>query len=284
MSHTDVWRASTTWRPWWVVSHMWMSHVTRMNESCVTQVYDELAPRADLHLSRSIDQTLLQVCCRVLQCVEVCCSVLQYAAVCCSVLQFGPYLSRSIDQTLLQVCCSVLQCAAVCCSVLQCAAVCCSMTYIWAKASTRHLCRWITACWSVLQCVAVCCSVLQCVAVCCSMTYARVEVSTSHYCRWITACWRVLKCIAVSCSVLQCVAVWRARSRRIDATLLQANSSHVIWHNIYIYNNTWRVSWSISMCDIILLLIMHINVLNHDSYTYHQGYTSPGPYKLYTYI
>jgi len=101
-------------------SHMWISRVSRMNES-----------------------SLMEACCsvlqRVLQCVVVCCSVLQCVAVCCSVLQC------------VTVCCSVLQCVAVCCSVcccvlqcvLQCVAVCCSMSRVPHMNKSCHTYEWV---------------------------------------------------------------------------------------------------------------------------------------------
>ena len=82
----------------WCV-HMWVRHVTRMNESC------------HAYKHRCLDLTSSAA---VPRCVAVCCSVLHCVAVCCSLMQC------------VAVCRSVMQCVAVCCSVSQCVAVYCS--------------------------------------------------------------------------------------------------------------------------------------------------------------
>ena len=134
----------------WVMSHIWMSHVTHMKEACHTyewgmshrvMSHESCVMSRSITLSRHVTQlslshSLVKSCimshiqiipathmnekcrslyCSVLQCVAVWCSVLRCIAVCRSVLQCAA------------VYCSVLQCAAVCCSVLQCAAVSCSV-------------------------------------------------------------------------------------------------------------------------------------------------------------
>ena len=109
----------------WVMSHIWTSRDTHMNEACQGVIHDQVTSHHNAQ-SCVIVQGVLRVlsrCCSVLQCVAVCCNVLQCVAVCCS----------------------VLQCVAVCCSVLQCVAVCCSVL------------QYVAGCCSVLQCVAVCC-------------------------------------------------------------------------------------------------------------------------------
>jgi len=92
---------------------------------------------------KAMRQSMVCLCCSVLQCEAVCfCSVVRCVAMCCSVLEcverYVPVYGLS------KVCGCVLECVAVCCSGLECVAVCCS----------------------VMWCVVVCCSVLQCVAVC----------------------------------------------------------------------------------------------------------------------
>ena len=71
----------------WVVSHIWMGHVTHLNGSCHT---------SEWVVSHSQIQTLVKwwrcfggalFCCRVLQGVAGCCRVLQGVAGCCRVLQ-----------------------------------------------------------------------------------------------------------------------------------------------------------------------------------------------------
>jgi len=76
-------------------------------------------PRSLAAFAQSGGETVLQVCCSVLQCVT---GVLRYVAGCYRVLQCVAVCDRCVA-----VCCSVVQCVAVCCSVLQCVAVCCGM-------------------------------------------------------------------------------------------------------------------------------------------------------------
>jgi len=64
--------------------------------------------------------------------IAVCCDVLQCAAVCCSALHFNYFKGEStsvpgVKETVFAVCCNVLQCAFVCCSALQCVAARCSV-------------------------------------------------------------------------------------------------------------------------------------------------------------
>ena len=87
---------------------VYVSHATRLNESCHT--YERVISHVECDCVRRIPITSAARC-SVLQCVAVWCSVLQCIAVYCSVVQC------------VEVCCSVLQCVAVCCSVFQCVAV-----------------------------------------------------------------------------------------------------------------------------------------------------------------
>jgi len=120
----------------WVMSHIWMSHVTHMNESMMQ--------------GQSVCLGMFWLWC----CIETACGAVWF-----SVLQCG------------SVCCSVVQCGAVWCSVLQCVALRCSalvvllhQTHMW-----YSVLQWATVCYSVVQCGAVWCSVVQCGAVWCSV-------------------------------------------------------------------------------------------------------------------
>jgi len=156
------------WTCEWVVSHMWMSHFTHVNESCHT--YERVMSCVFRHVNEScytckwvVSQmwmshvTHMNVSChaysdmsepcRVLQCVAVCCSVMQCVAVCCSVMSRVFRHVRAMQSV--AVCCSVMQCVAVWCSVLQC------------HVTRIQTCPSHAECCSALQCVAVRCSVLQ---------------------------------------------------------------------------------------------------------------------------
>jgi len=79
----------------WVMSHVWMSQDTQINESCHTHgrvmshvwMSHVTHRRGRTRAKKTLDCLLScsKVCCSVLQCVAVCCSVLQCVAVCCSV-------------------------------------------------------------------------------------------------------------------------------------------------------------------------------------------------------
>jgi len=148
----------------YVTSHIRMSHVTYMYESCHASE-GVTSPTAVAYIARpvimgkAVDEDTLRVCCNVLQCVAVCCSELQCVAMCCSAVQW--LWARLLTKTLwgyVAKCCSLLQCVAVCCCVLQCVAVFCS----------------------VLQSIAVRCSV---VAVRCSvLQHSAVQCSAVHRC------------------------------------------------------------------------------------------------------
>jgi len=201
----------------WVMSHLWVSHVTPMSESCHTSEWHTPEQQSSSYCQswRCVPRVpnypvlckllCVAVCCSELQWVVVCCSVLQSVAVCCSVFivtlcatctKLSSFVYTPVCCSVLQcvaVCCSVLQWVAVSCSVLQCAAVCCSVLQCIHRNVVCHVYQVIQFCVysCVLQCVAMCCSVLQCVAVCCN----------------------VLQRVAVCCSVLQCVAAcWAGRS------------------------------------------------------------------------
>ena len=102
-----------------VMSHIWMNHVTHMNESChiwyriwvVTG--RSLWVKGERTASQQVSPNCAAICCRcvadMLQCVAVCCSMLQCVA---SMLQRG-------GQRVKEWALVVLQCVAVCCSVLQ---------------------------------------------------------------------------------------------------------------------------------------------------------------------
>ena len=62
----------------------------------------------------------------------------------------------------------------------------------------------VAVCYSVLQCVAVCCSVLQCVAMCCSVFQ---WFGALPICHMPLSTVSIDSSVAVCCSVLQCVAV-----------------------------------------------------------------------------
>jgi len=116
----------------YVTSHIWMSRVPLLSESCLVDEYIDLKwvmshpHMGNKPICREWEHNA-SMWCSVLQCVAVCCSVLQRVAVCCNMVHR------------VAACCSVLTCVAVCCNTVQCVVVCCS----------------------VLQCVVVCCSVLQ---------------------------------------------------------------------------------------------------------------------------
>ena len=79
----------------WVTSHIWMSHVTHMNESWHTYewVMSHIWMRHRTHMNESWHtwhshvETRSTWCACVLQCFALCCSVLHCVAVYCSVLQ-----------------------------------------------------------------------------------------------------------------------------------------------------------------------------------------------------
>jgi len=106
----------------WVVSFIWMSHVTHVNKSCHTYVneschtHDEIVFRERMgHVTRMNKSYIYMIPCAIVtvHCNRrMCCSVLQCVAVCCSAVRC------------VAVCCSALQCAAVCSSVLQYVAMC----------------------------------------------------------------------------------------------------------------------------------------------------------------
>jgi len=130
------------------MSHVWMSHVTCMDESrqmshvlqmslqCMrdSKVMSHIWTSHATRMSRRLDefagheghtQFLLWIVFIVMQCVAVCCSVLQCVAVCCSVNLRGTRETRNFCYGSSSICCSVMQCVTVCCSVLQCVAECC---------------------------------------------------------------------------------------------------------------------------------------------------------------
>ena len=88
------------------MSHMWMRHVTHVNETCHTHEWVLHQTDSTIVELNSLSTEFVLQC--LLQCV-------QYAAMCCT------------------VCCSLLQCIAVCCSILQW--VCCSA---WALLSQKR--------------------------------------------------------------------------------------------------------------------------------------------------
>jgi len=146
-----------------VMSHISMSHITHMNESCDTHTHACARTHTHTHthfctLHRKFNS--LPQCCSVLQCVAVCCSVLQRVAACCSVLQQKIQLPSSRGKRAFGSMC-------VCVFVYVCVCVCmwlCNLFVPCTKNPTPFLS--VAVCCSVLQCVAVCCSVLQRVAVC----------------------------------------------------------------------------------------------------------------------
>jgi len=95
MSH--VWISRDTLRCFAVMSHICMSHVTCMNESCHTSesvaihcgALQWVAMRCSELFSLRHGSCQLQcgvVCCSILQSVAVCCTLLQYVAERCSIL------------------------------------------------------------------------------------------------------------------------------------------------------------------------------------------------------
>jgi len=120
----------------WVISLIWMSYITHMNESYHTYEW------VTSHIWMSHIINMFMSCFErsyILSSPQARVYIHRCAAVSCSVLQqfkmfFLSYLSINktinnlfIVAALLKICCSVLQCVAVCCSVLQCVAVCCSV-------------------------------------------------------------------------------------------------------------------------------------------------------------
>jgi len=139
----------------WVMSYMWMSHVTHMNESQGTRVGSEShgirLPCRYICANTSHMYGCCSVSCRI--CCSVCCTVC--CSVCCSVLHFVAVCVAVCVTCFCSVCCSV--CCRVCCRVY--CRVCC-----------RGCCR---------VCCIVCCS--GCCIVCCSVLVPHICMSNDSY-------------------------------------------------------------------------------------------------------
>jgi len=192
----------------WDMSHIWMSHVSHTNESCLTYESCMLHIWGVSWLSEWVSLSAICVSWRMHVCdmthvtYESCIALTlmrhvtrygTYMNASCHTYKWARPCARMSDTTRLHwVSCSVMQCVAVCCSVLQCVAVCCS----------------------VLQCDAVYCSALQCVAVRCSVfnewwnTHDRVMSLVYEWHTCVAECCSVLQRVAVCCSVLQQLAVY----------------------------------------------------------------------------
>jgi len=120
---------------------------------------------------------VLQVCCRVLQCVVM-----------------HDYCKMKLPKHVLQVCCSLMQCFTVLsikrtCSIFGC----------------RCVAGMLLCVASVLQCVAGCCRVLQCVVM---HDYGKMNLPKHvlHVCCSLTQCFTVLS-IKRTCSIFGCRCV-----------------------------------------------------------------------------
>jgi len=221
----------------WVVSHIWMSRVTRdVNESCHTYewvVSHVLSMSRVTHMNESCHTCCQWVVSRIW--------IKSEYEVKHNVSDFHPYTLES-DSHMSAMCCGVLQCVAVCCRGLQCVAVCCSVLQhvaVWCRESLWYLLgcdsHMPAGCCRVLQCVAACCSVLHCGAwvlwiplglwfvshayqsgistqmnetcqMCVKCVKNRLKICANSRSNAVCAvCCSILQRVAVCCSVLQCV-------------------------------------------------------------------------------
>jgi len=182
----------------WVMSHIWMSHVPHMNESCHTHGW-VMSHIWMNHIS------LMNDSCHVYQWFisHMWILYLNYIKWVCMHVQLGGgvnalyrnlfleswYIRTYIythTHTLTHTHAGTHICMCVCVCVRVCVSVLCLCVRLSVSLST-HV--WVCRCvWGFSERLVICCSVLQCIVVYCSV-------------------YRVLQCIAVYCSVLQCVAV-----------------------------------------------------------------------------
>ena len=196
----------------WVMSHIWMSHVTQESPHLMPVLRSFLVSLRDLCILLDQEEKASGAACgSVLRCVAVCCSALQCVAVCCSTLSVCRYVTcvscwtkrkrRQLQR--ITMCCSVLQCDTVRWSVLHCVAVCCRVLQCLSAHFLVSLCDMcilidqeekqsgVASC-GALHCVAVCCSALHCVAECCSaLQCVAACLSAVSACRHVTcvSCW-----------------------------------------------------------------------------------------------
>jgi len=168
----------------WVMSHIWMSHVTHMNESC--HAYERVMP----HIRTSHGICIIESCHTYQQSMaHIWMSHVTHINESCHTCSRDGLTSQALCSGVLQcVCRSVLQCVAVCCSVLQCVAVCCSVLQcvavlvLYQKTDTRPE---QSACWPWFICV--------CEEALCSVVLAMI-----HLCMWHDLC------ICVTCIMHVC--------------------------------------------------------------------------------